>query len=172
MLSYVDGDMEAFKALYQRHKGRVFGFLMNKLKDRSDAEDIFQTVFSKLHRNRHQYRREVPFLPWLFTLVRHTMIDSLRKKTVYENYVTISEEAVETYSAPVSDASSAQALIAELTRLTESQRQALKLRFNQGLSFAEIAQEMRTSEDNSRQIISRAIRRLRSLLGRKESRDE
>lgn len=172
MLSYVDGDMEAFQVLYQRHKGRVFGFLMNRLKDRSDAEDIFQTVFSKLHRNRHHYRQDVPFLPWLFTLVRNTLIDSLRKKHTYGQYVIVSEQAVETYGAPVSDASSAQAVFSGLTTLTESQRQALELRFDQGLSFAEIAEEMRTSADNARQMISRAVRKLRSLMERKERRDE
>lgn len=172
MLLYVDGDMEAFEALYTRHKSRVFGFLMNKVKDRSDAEDIFQMVFTKLHRNRHQYRQEVPFLPWLFTLVRNTLIDALRKNNAYEKYVTVSDAAVETYSAPVPASPSAQVAFAELSRLNESQRQALDLRFNQGLSFAEIAKQMQTSEDNSRQIISRAVRKLRSLMGRKESHDE
>lgn len=172
MLAYSDGDMAAFEALYERHKNRVLGFLMARLKDRSEAEDVFQMVFTKLHRNRHKYRQEIPFLPWLFTLARNTLIDHVRKREAYGKHVTVSEAAVETYAAPVSDTSPIHAAFAELSKLNESQRQALELRFNQGLTFAEIAEQMQTSADNSRQIISRAIRKLRSLMVGKERRHE
>jgi RNA polymerase sigma factor (sigma-70 family) len=172
MLAYIDGDMEAFEALYERHKNRVFGFLMARLKDRSEAEDVFQAVFYKLHRKRYQYRQEIPFLPWLFILARNTLIDHVRKKESYAKYVTVSQAALESYPAPVPDTSPIHAAIAELSKLNESQRKALELRFNQGLTFAEIAEQMQTSADNSRQIISRAIRKLRSLMVGKGRRHE
>jgi RNA polymerase sigma-70 factor (ECF subfamily) len=172
MLAYIDGDMEAFEALYGRHKNRVFGFLMARLKDRSEAENVFQAVFEKLHRKRHQYRQEIPFLPWLFTLARNTLIDHVRKRDAYWKHVTVSDAVVDSYAAPVADTSPIQAAFDELSRLRESQRQALELRFNQGLTFAEIAEQMQTSADNSRQIISRAIRKLHSLMVGKGKRRE
>jgi RNA polymerase sigma-70 factor, ECF subfamily len=172
MLAYINGDMEAFEVLYGRHRSRVFGFLLSRLKNHSEAEDVFQAVFAKLHRKRHQYKPEIPFLPWLFILARNTMIDHVRKRDAEGKYVTISEAAIENYAAPISDAPSVDVAIAELARLTESQRQALELRFNQGLTFAEIAEQMQTSADNSRQIISRAIRKLRSLMVGTERRHE
>lgn len=82
MLAYVEDDMEAFELLYHRHKDRILGFLLARLRDRSEAEDVFQAVFTKLHRKRHQYRPEIPFLPWLFTLARNTLIDHVRKRQV------------------------------------------------------------------------------------------
>jgi len=172
MLAYIDGDMEAFETLYGRHKNRVFGFLMVRLKDRSEAEDVFQAVFDKLHRKRHQYRQEIPFLPWLFTLARNTLIDHVRKRETHRKHVTVSEAVVDSYAAPVADISPINAAFAGLSKLNESQRQALELRFNQGLTFAEIAEQMQTSADNSRQIISRAIRKLRSLMVGKERHHE
>jgi RNA polymerase sigma-70 factor (ECF subfamily) len=168
MLAYIDGDLEAFEVLYGRHKSRVFGFLMARLKDRSEAEDVFQAVFAKLHRKRHQYRQEIPFLPWLFTLARNTLIDHVRKRDAYAKHVTVSEADVDSYATPVSDTSPIQSAFAQLSRLNECQRQALELRFNQGLTFAEIAAQMQTSADNARQMISRAIRKLRSLMVGKE----
>jgi RNA polymerase sigma-70 factor (ECF subfamily) len=48
----------------------------------------------------------------------------------------------------------------------------LELRFNQGLTFAEIAEQTQTSADNSRQLISRAVRKLRTLMIKKEQKDE
>lgn len=172
MLAYIEDDMEAFELLYNRHKGRVLGFLLGRLRDRSEAEDVFQAVFTKLHRKRQQYRPEIPFLPWLFTLARNTLIDHVRKREAEGKHVTVSAEAVESYAAPVSDSSPINTAVAELSRLNQSQRQALELRFNQGLSFAEIAEQMHTSADNSRQMISRAIRKLRSLMVGKERRHE
>lgn len=172
MLAYIDGDMEAFEALYGRHRSRVFGFLLGRLKDRSEAEDVFQAVFVKLHRKRHQYKPEIPFLPWLFTLARNTLIDHVRKRGAEGKHVTVSEAAIENYPAAVSDTSPIAAGVAELSNLNEKQREALELRFNQGLTFAEIAEQMQTSADNSRQLVSRAIRKLRSLMVGKELRHE
>ena len=164
MTAYIDGDVEAFEALYERHKSRVFGFLMAKLKDRDEAEDVFQTTFAKLHKGRHKYRQNIPFLPWLFTIARNTLIDHVRKKGTYDKHVTVSAEAVDNYADSVSDSTPIQANFSHLSKLNESQRYALELRFNQGLTFDEIAQQMQTTADNARQLISRAIRKLRTLM--------
>lgn len=168
MLAYAAGDMEAFQALYQRHKNRIFGFLMTKLKEQTEAEEVFQTVFTKLHTARKKYRQEIPFLPWIFTIARNALIDHIRKRETYRKHITTSEVAVESYAEPSSDESSNSIAIEELSSLTETQRQALEFRFHQGLTFQEIAERMQTSADNSRQIISRAIRKLRKLMAGKE----
>jgi predicted RNA polymerase sigma factor len=65
MAAYREGDFHAFQTLYEKHRGRVMGYLVLKLRDRNDAEDAFQTVFSKLHAGRSTYKDEIPFLPWL-----------------------------------------------------------------------------------------------------------
>lgn len=172
MIAYVEGDVEAFELLYRRHKSRVLGFLLTKLRDRNEAEDVFQTAFTKLHHGRHKYRHDIPFLPWLFTITRNALIDHVRKKGLRERHITVSKEVVDEYAESVIDRTPIQATFTELSKLNESQRQALELRFNQGLTFAEIAEQMQTSADNSRQLVSRALRRLRSLMVKKEQRNE
>ena len=168
MLAYADGDMEAFEALYRRHNKRIFGYLMTKLKSPTEAEEVFQAIFSKLHVARGKYRQDIPFLPWIFTIARNTLIDHIRKRDAYLKHVTTSELAVETYAEQATTGPSGRIDVEGLSSLTEAQRQALELRFNQGLSFAEIAELLQTSADNSRQIISRAIRQLRKLMTGKE----
>ncbi len=172
MVAYVDGDLDAFEILYGRHKGRVLGFLVTKLRDRDEAEDVFQTAFTKLHKGRHKYRHDIPFLPWLFTITRNVLVDHVRKKGAHDRHITVSEEFVDGYAEPVVDTTPIQAAFTELSKLNENQRQALELRFNQGMTFAEVSDQMQTSADNSRQIISRAIRKLRTLMIKKEQRDE
>jgi len=169
MLAYAEDDMESFEALYQRHRQRIFGFLMKKLKNRTEAEEVFQTIFSKLHVARKKYRQDIPFLPWVFTIARNALIDHVRKRDAYQKHVTTSELAVETYAEQSGADPPGQFEVTGFSSLTEIQRQALEFRFNQGLTFAEIAEQMQTSVDNSRQIISRAIRKLRKLMTGKET---
>lgn len=172
MAAYADGDIEAFRTLYERHNKRIFGYLIAKLKDRSEADDVFQSVFAKLHVARKKYRQEIPFLPWIFTIARNDLLDHLRKKSTYMKHITISEKEVECYADPTPDMAHFKVAIAELSSLTGAQRQALVLRFNEGLTFREISAQMQTKSNNTRQIISRAIRKLRKLMGDKEIRRE
>lgn len=168
MTGYASGDMEAFQVLYQRHKPRIFGYLLARLKDRDEAEELFQLVFTKLHVARSSYRQEIPFLPWVFTITRNALIDYVRKRDTYRRHVQTSELPMDSYAAPAVDASGTGIEIEGLASLTETQRLALQLRFEQGLTFAEIAEQIETSALNSRQIISRAIRKLRKLMVGKE----
>ncbi len=170
MAAYVGGDTEAFEILYGRHRSRVFGFLMSKLGSRNEAEDVFQMTFAKLHKSRHQYRQDIPFLPWIFTMARNTMIDHIRKKGTHDKHISVSAEAVAAHAAQDPAPAPIQSAFAELSKLTESQRQVLELRFDQGLTFAEIAEQMQTTADNTRQILSRAVRKLRTLMAGKEMR--
>jgi len=100
------------------------------------------------------------------------LIDHVRKVATYRKHVMTSEVAIETSSAAATNATSDSIELRELSRLNESQRQALELRFSEGLTFAEIAEKMDTSASNSRQIISRAIRKLRTVMLGKETYDE
>jgi RNA polymerase sigma factor (sigma-70 family) len=168
MLGYAADDMEAFVALYQRHKSRVFGFLMRKLKDPVESEEVFQTVFTKLHLARGSYRQEIPFLAWLFTIARNALVDHVRKRESYRKHITTSEETVAASAEPGSATSSSGMALEELSSLSAVQRQAIALRFDQGLTFQEISEQLQTSADNSRQIISRAVRKLRKLVAGRE----
>ncbi len=172
MEAYAEGDVDAFRSLYERHRKRIFGYLLGKLRDRDEAEEVFQTVFDKLHRARGRYRREIPFLPWIFTIARNALIDNRRRDQTRQAHVTLSEDLVAACPAPRTAPSSYSAALAELSSLSESQRRVLELRFNQGLTFLEIAKHLQISPDNSRQIASRAIARLRTWLTGKEASDD
>jgi RNA polymerase sigma-70 factor (ECF subfamily) len=170
MLAYATDDMEAFELLYRRHKSHIFGFLMSKLKDQTEAEEVFQAVFTKLHVARAKYRAEIPFLPWIFTITRNALIDHIRWRSSYQKHITSSKTPMEAYAAPLADPSPPNISSANLDRLNTTQRQALDLRFQQEMNFAEIGKRLATSEENARQVVSRAIRKLRKILTGKEVR--
>ena len=172
MQAYAGGDVEAFRLLYQRHRARVFGFLVARLKERTEAEEVFQEVFARLHANRLKYREEMPFLAWLFTLVKNALVDHLRKQQTRGKYLELSPDAVRDAADEQADieevGGDAGEVIAQLSSLSREQRRLLSLRFNEGLSFAEIAESLDISPSNARKFASRAIRKLRSLMAGEE----
>jgi len=162
MLAYANGNLSAFQTIYQRHKSRIFGFILKKLNNKEEAEEVFQTVFVKLHTSREKYHEEIPFLPWVFTIARNAVIDHVRKHDTYKKHVDSYTEHLEFNDSDTSNYTDFD--VDQLSCLTSSQRDALSLRFNEGLTFREIAEQTQTSMVNSRQIVSRAIKKLRSLM--------
>ncbi len=168
MQAYINGDTDAFQTLYQRHKGRVLGYLNSRIASQDEAEEVFQEAFTKLHRYRFKYEKDVPFLPWLFTIVKNTLIDHIRKRETRHKYLQSNPEQVENAPDEREDSLSIAEAISELSSLDIKQRQVLELRFNEDLSFADIAARLETSQTNVRKIVSRAIQKLRGLILGKE----
>jgi RNA polymerase sigma-70 factor (ECF subfamily) len=155
MLAYQLGDENAFRELYARHSGRVLGFLRSKVREEAKARDIFQATFLKLHKSRSLYNPAFPFTPWLFTICRNELFDALRKQ----------KRSIEDLTAEVPEiaATEPDKTAVDLNLLSATQRQAVEMRFADDASFEEIAKALETSPTNARQIVSRAIRALRSL---------
>lgn len=162
MTIYQDGDEKAFNIIYRRHSGKVNGFLMNSLKNRMLADEVFQATFLKLHKSRHKYNPSLPFLAWLFTICKSVMIDTIRKKaSVKEDYNLMALEQAE---APEVEQEKE---IPDLSYLPEPQRKALELRYTKDFSFDEIALQLNTSPANVRQLISRAVKKMKAFYGGK-----
>lgn len=166
MTLYQGGNYAAFECLYQRHSGRVFEYLRAKVSPQG-ARDLLQEVFLKVHRARMQYSSQYPFLPWLFTISRNAVVDFYRSSEMKNSRLTTSSEHVlDQLAAKSSDSltTSIHDLASVLGSLPETQKRAIELRYLSDWSFEKIAEEMKTSPENSRQIVSRGIKKIRSLL--------
>lgn len=172
MQAYTAGDNEAFQELYKRHNGRVLGYLRSKLSSQNEAEDVFQEVFAKLHKYRFKYTSSIPFLAWFFTIVRNTLVDHIRKQKTQSKHIQVDSSLLidvvdnQDVDIPISD------ILEELAGLTENQRQILELRFNEGLTFEDIAVRMNVSYPNARKLASRAIQKLRKMVASKRGYDD
>ena len=162
MEAYQEGYEESFAELYQRYSNRLYGYLAKRCPSQQTTDDVFQITFQKLHAYRHRYDSKYPFSAWLFTICRNTLYDQLRKKdrsredttTNYEQILS-STSSVNTYhNQPTTD----------LDGLSEKQKRAIELRYYEDLPFEEIAQRLKTSPMNVRQMVSRGLKKLRKLL--------
>jgi RNA polymerase sigma-70 factor, ECF subfamily len=72
-------DPVVLEALFDRHKDRLFRYLLRLARDRQTAEDLFQDTWLRVLDRGHQYVPSGSFVAWLLTIARHLYIDFLRK---------------------------------------------------------------------------------------------
>ncbi len=163
MLAYQLGDEAAFRELYSRHSGKVLNYLRSKVRNEAKALDIFQAAFLKLHKFRARYNPTLPFAPWLFTICRSELLDQIKTDRRRQLELMVAEVP----DAPFAHELQSQEIEIDIKQLSSEQRQAIELRFHRNFSFEDIAQALETSPSNARQIVSRAVRSLKGIYGKK-----
>jgi RNA polymerase sigma-70 factor (ECF subfamily) len=140
------GDSSALATLYERYFEAIYAYLRVALKDRHEAEDRAQQVFTKALEALPKYkpRPNTPFRAWLFRVARNEVISYQRKHNVVEVEPPEVIDRRREGQAPEPDALSLAAfsdgdLVFLIERLSEAQRQVLALRYMIGLTTEEIA---------------------------------
>lgn len=160
MVLYQKGaDETAFDELYSRYSGKLWGYLLRRINNTAAAEDILQTVFLTLHKNKEKFDPKHPFSNWIFTLCRNVMIDAIRKNKNKE--ITVDLDQI---PAPTTEAPHTRLPDEVIQQLPHTQKTAVQLRYLSGLSFESIAGKMHTTAQNARQLSSRGIKKLRKIL--------
>jgi RNA polymerase sigma-70 factor (ECF subfamily) len=161
------------RRLYETHGQRVLTFCLSRLRDREEAQDAAQTTF--VYVLRALERGVVPRheLAWLLKIaenVCHSSRRSLGRRMAVTSSadVTELEAAADSFSPESSE--QVRDLRAALELLPENQRRAVLLREWQGLSYAEIADELHLSVPAVEALLFRARRALAAHLERTRSR--
>ena len=161
------GQAEAFEILFRRHSARVLGYLARRMALPKDAPDLLQDVFLKLHRFKHLYNRTLPFSPWLFSITRSVLLDSVKKR---REEMPVDRQDLEQTPAPELLKYEGPNVMASLEDLPAAQRQAISLRYCDESTFEEIATRLGTTPENARQLVSRGLKSLRATWGAKKDR--
>ncbi len=156
MVAYQNGDEGAFSVLYNRYAPKLYGYLQSRVKNRPQADDLFQQAFLKLHKSRSTYKPEFRFGPWAFAICRSVIVDSIRGEK-------IETTSADFESLPIESGHEVQFpnLDEKLSALSRRERQAVEERYLKDLPFSEIAKQLNTTDLNSRKIVSRALKKLR-----------
>ena len=80
---FQDGDLKAFDVIVGRYKEPLISFVIQYVRERSDAEDIVQDTFVKVFNNKQLYRQVARFSTWIHTVARNYARSEIRKKTRY-----------------------------------------------------------------------------------------
>lgn len=152
MLRYQQGESGAFDTLYDRYARRVFAYLSKRIADASARDDLFQSIFLKLHRSKHLFDGRYLFAPWLFTICRTAVLDHVKTAKTHVEY--------EDQETPASQ-EDLLAFREAVSALSPQQREVLEMRYEKGMEFSQIAERLGLGNANVRQLVSRAVRKLR-----------
>ncbi|MFN5323776.1 MAG: sigma-70 family RNA polymerase sigma factor [Bacteroidota bacterium] len=178
IVSFINGDESKMEILISRHQRKIFTSIMLLVRDREQAEDIFQETFIKvIHTLRSgNYQEEGKFLPWVIRIAHNMVIDHFRKQKRMplsrdtEDYsimdsIQLTDDNIE--DKLVNDQ------IHELVRklidhLPDDQREVVILRHYADMSFKDIAEQTGVSINTSLGRMRYALINLRKLIKEKQ----
>ena len=164
MILYMQGDTVAFDQLYYRHKAKVYGYLKQRLSSQQSADEVFQTVFLKIHSSRATFDAKEKFLPWMFAIIKHALFDHLRKGQSESRKLDAYKNATPLSGQILSENSLSSRIDEEILRLDSKEQDLIDKRYNQDLDFDQIALINKKSSVSVRQSVSRITRKLRMIL--------
>ena len=154
---------EGFAELYERTFPRVYAYVASLVRDRSAAEDVTAQAFERAYRRRRSYRagrgsKEA----WLFGIARNAALDELRRRKRRAGLEGDPEDqGARTAEEHAELALRRETVRAALASLDGPERDLIALKFAGGLSNAEIARVLGTSESNAGTRLHRTITKLR-----------
>ena len=175
---YKQGSEKALSTLIERHQKDLFTYIFYKIMDEDLANDVFQDTFMKIiiTFKENRYNEEGKFILWAKRIAHNLIIDHFRLKTKHNK---VSESSFDNEEFSIFD------LIAEneenieerliskqinddlfkmLHLLPENQQEVIKLRFFDGLSFKEIADQTETSINTTLGRVRYALINLRKIM--------
>lgn len=180
------GDRKAFARLYERTSGHLLAVVLRIQRDRAQAEDLLQEIYVSVWKAAAGFdaARSQP-LTWLTHIARNRAIDSLRRAQAQprtESTTRADDDDRPDAAEALADeapgpldllglASQKRQLAACMERLTPPQRQSVALAFFDGLSHAEVAEQLREPLGTVKSWVRRALSTLKGCLDRATVRD-
>ena len=174
MRAAIDGDKQAYQRFLEAVAPHLRGLAKRRCEQfrapASEAEDVVQEVLLAVHLKRGTWDSARPIGPWLSTIVRNKMIDSLRRRGRHIN-VPI-EDVIETLEA-VEDTDAMDLREAErlLERLGDPQRDIVRSISVNGAGIRETAERLKMTEGAVRVSLHRALKTLAALYRSNERED-
>lgn len=171
MLAFQAGDAGAFDTLYQRHRGRLFRFLVREAGSREAGEEIYQEAWLRLVRDREKYRVQARFSTYIYTLAHSCLMDHLRRQGRRWRHEETVAELPEDATCPLPGPEnawgrhlSARALADCMAQLPAEQREVFLLKEEAGFSLADIADITGAGLEAAKSRLRYAVKKLRSCL--------
>ena len=174
---YLSGNTHALERLINKHRDRIYSYIISKVKIQSLAEDIFQDTFFKVIKSlkKGKYNEQGKFLPWVMRIAHNLVIDHFRKSkriSIIQNIKKdsdfdilnlISDES-KNFEKNILKKEQFKELNYIIDKLPEDQKEVLIMRYYEDLSFKEIADKTNVSINTSLGRMRYALINLRKIM--------
>ena len=165
------GDRDAFAQLYEANVERIYRYLLARLTEPADAEDVTAEVFMQAMKSLPSYKsRGTPLIAWLFRIAHNQAVNYMKKRARRKE--TLLMETAAAYDSPEEEVLEKVRLgeVHEaMGALTDLQRQVLDLRLAADLSIAEVARVMNRKDGAVKALQFSALRALRRVSSLQEA---
>ena len=160
-------DQVALTQIYEENFDKIYRYIVLKIGDRIEAEDMTQQVFLNALKSLSSFKwKGLPFSAWLFRIAHNQIVDYFRKKSKHAT-VPLDESLTTGNDNPrrmAEGKADIEQLVQATRGLTKAQQEVISLRFAGELSVAEVARVMGKSEGAIKALQHSAIVRLRKVL--------
>ena len=160
------GDRQAYALLIEEYKSPIYNLAYRMTGNSEDADDLTQETFIRAYQYLWRYDTRRKFFTWLYTLALNLIRGHLRKKNKYNK----SSEELSAHllsdknPSPETELIETQEISVYLLRLEYESRALLIMKYQQGLTFEEIAQITGKSLSAVKMSIYRGLEKLKELL--------
>jgi len=155
-------DPARFGELYEIHFERVYAYVVKRVQDRAESEDLTAEVFHRALANLQRFEcRGIPFAAWLFRIAANLISDRWQRSS----RELIDDQAIDSTqvsSAEIDEVERKATLFRLVEALPAEQKRVLVLRFVERKSIKEVAREVRKTEGAVKQLQFRALSTLRA----------
>ncbi|MDD4761433.1 MAG: RNA polymerase sigma factor [Candidatus Pacebacteria bacterium] len=162
------GKRDSFGKLYDIHQPKIYRFIILKVGNKEESEDITHQVFLSAWQNIKSFRiKEVPFSSWLYKIAKNKIIDYYRSKKPVFSIESVDENTLKSSSFPellTEKSMELEKIRNAMTKITEEQQDVLIMRFIEDLPIKEVAVTLNKSIGAIKLIQFRAINKLKKIL--------
>ena len=168
--SILAGDADAFAILVKRYQKPVFNLMIRITSSEEDAFDLTQDTFIQAYEKLDRFKPSGRFFTWLYTIGINLGRDFLRKRKtgktkaeeLYESQKTLS--MAPNHWEPLIEKLDSALVKEALQELSLDYREAIILRFQEGMSMSEVARALGISTSGAKMRVHRGLLKLRGLL--------
>ncbi len=175
---FLKGEQAGIEELINRHKDKVYTYILLIVKNQQLAEDVFQDTFIKVIKSllNGKYRENGRFASWVIRIAHNLIIDHFRKQKQVNTFSNDDYESDIFNSRKFSEKNVEDTIIQDqittdvrmlIDELPEEQKQVILMRHYGGLSFKEIAEQTNVSINTALGRMRYALINLRKIIERK-----
>ncbi len=167
------GDVEAFKRLFDMYFDRLYRYALRYLRSTEESQDLVHDVFLQVWRHRRRIGLERDLRSYLYTSTRNLALDRLKHRKVEDRFIERGANAQAGGENAADSADTARDLESRelaasiqqaIDTLPRRQKEVLRLRWQQHLSYNEVAEALSISPKTVAIHLSRALEHLRKML--------
>ena len=168
--AFMLGDMKSFKLIYNQYMGKTYNYLYMFTEDEDLAKDLTQNTFLQLWNSRANIKSDLDIGGYIFTIAKNLLRKEMRHIAMEHHYEEIVRATdSEEYEVNIEESLTRQYMESRikslLNEIPEARRNIFMMRWGQGMTNREIAEEQDISEKTVSTQIHRAMLFLKSRLG-------